>query len=94
MVLNIEFKFPIPRFPSSDHATRTVGVFSSSNFINDPQGRHDNYVEVWTAPSNIGEGEERDGWRDKQRCLAISSQMALAIPMAVNRRNVEKLSKL
>lgn len=90
MVLNIEFKFPIPR-GSSDHATRTVGIYSSGKFMNDPQGRHSMYVEVWTAPCNLGEGEVADGWRDKQVCLATSTQMALAIPMEVNQTREAKL---
>jgi len=61
-----------------------VGLYSSGRFLNDPQGRHDAYVEVWTAPCNIGEGEMVRGWRDEQVCLAVSTQMALTIPMEVN----------
>lgn len=49
-----------------------------------PQGRHDAYVEVWTAPTNIGEGEIMEGWRDEQVCLATATQMALIIPIEVN----------
>lgn len=94
MTLTIEFKFPIPS-PSSDHAARTVGIYSSARFMNDPQGRHDVSLELWTAPSGIGEGRETVGWRDKQVCLAISTQMALTIPMEVNeergRKNTSKL---
>jgi hypothetical protein len=48
--------------------------------MNHPQGRHEGYAEVWTAPTNIGEGKPIDGWRDKQVCLAIATQMALAMP--------------
>jgi len=44
-------------------------------------------VEVWTAPSNIGEGEIGEGWRDKQVCLASATQMAITMPMALARRN-------
>lgn len=54
--------------------------------MNAPQGRHDAYVEIWTAPSNIGEGKEVDGWREEQVCLAISTQMALVVSMDVNAR--------
>ncbi|KAF9444333.1 hypothetical protein P691DRAFT_712009 [Macrolepiota fuliginosa MF-IS2] len=79
VTLSIEFKAPIPP-PSEYHASRTVGVYSNGKFMHHPQGRHDAYVEIWTAPTNIGEGEPLDGWRDKQVCLAISTQMALAIP--------------
>jgi len=85
MTLTIEFKFPIP-LPSSDHAARTVGIYSSARFMNDPQGRHDVSLEIWTAPCDIGEGQETVGWRDKQVCLAISTQMALTVPMEVNEK--------
>lgn len=84
--MTLEFKFPVPKPSSVDHSSRTVAIFSSGKFINDPQGRHDTYVEVWTAPSDIGEGTEKEDWRDTQRCLAVSTQMALMLPMSVNRK--------
>ncbi|CAL1706694.1 unnamed protein product [Somion occarium] len=90
MVMTIEFKFPIPKPSSPDHSPRTVAVYSSGRFINDPQARHDTYIEIWTAPSNIGEGSEQGDWREKQRCLAVSTQMALLVPMEVNKRRGEK----
>ncbi|KAJ6508314.1 thioesterase-like superfamily-domain-containing protein [Mycena sanguinolenta] len=83
MSLSIEFKAPIPP-PSARHAARTVGLYSTGTFWGEPQGRHDAYVEVWTAPANIGEGGERTGWRDEQFCLATATQMALMLPMEVN----------
>lgn len=79
VTLSIEFKAPIPK-PSEFHASRTVGLYSTGKFIGHPQGRHEAYVEAWTAPTNIGEGKPVDGWRDKQICLAVSTQMSLAIP--------------
>lgn len=89
MTLAVEFKSPIPA-PSDIHASRTVGLYSSGRFLNDPQGRHDVYVEVWTAPCNLGEGKEVEGWRDNQVCLAVSTQMALTIPMEVNQERGRK----
>ncbi|KAF8214992.1 thioesterase-like superfamily-domain-containing protein [Mycena galopus ATCC 62051] len=83
MSLSIEFKAPIPP-PSERHSARTVGLYSTGTFLGEPQGRHDAYVEIWTAPSNLGEGMEKDGWRDDQFCLATATQMALTVPMAVN----------
>lgn len=83
MVITLEFKFPIPP-PSKDHASRTVGMFWRGNFVNDPQGRHETYVELWSAPSDVGEGFEVDGWRDNQVCLAVANQMSLSLPMEVN----------
>ncbi|KAJ7256823.1 thioesterase-like superfamily-domain-containing protein [Mycena haematopus] len=83
MTLSIEFKAPIPP-PSQRHSARTVGLYSTGTFWGEPQGRHDAYVEIWTAPSNLGEGTEQDGWRDNQFCLATATQMALTLPMEVN----------
>ena len=92
--MTLEFKFPIPIPSSKDHSPRTVAIWSSSKFMNDPQGRHDSYVEVWTAPSNIGEGIEGDNWKEGQRCLAVSTQMALLIPMEVNQKLGGRTAKL
>jgi hypothetical protein len=86
MTLSMEFKNKIPP-PSSLHADRTVGLYCCNRFMN--AGRHDAYVEVWTAPSNIGEGRHTDNWRDNQVCLATATQMALTLPMQVN----DKLGK-
>ena len=85
MTLSIEFKNKIPPSSSFLHADRTVGLYSYGRFMTAPQGRHDAYVEVWTAPSNIGEGsDDVDNWRDNQVCLATATQMALTLPMQVN----------
>ncbi|KAJ6585390.1 thioesterase-like superfamily-domain-containing protein [Mycena capillaripes] len=83
MTLSIEFQAPIPP-PSARHSTRTVGLYSTGTFWGEPQGRHDSYLEVWTAPTNLGQGAEVDGWRDDQFCLATATQMALTLPMEVN----------
>jgi hypothetical protein len=85
MTLSLEFKWPIPVPEVGKFADRTVGLYTSGTFISDPQARHEMYVEVWSAPTNIGEGEEVEGWRDNQRCLATLTQMALTVPMEVNR---------
>jgi hypothetical protein len=84
MTLSIEFQAPIPPAGSMRHAARTVGLYSSGTFWGEPQGRHDAYLEVWTAPANLGEGKEVEGWRDEQFCLATATQMALTLPMEVN----------
>ncbi|KAJ7359588.1 hypothetical protein DFH08DRAFT_952703 [Mycena albidolilacea] len=83
MTLSIEFKAPIPP-PSARHAARTVGLYSTGTFWGAPQGRHDAYVEIWTAPSELGEGKERGGWREERFCLVTATQMALSLPMEVN----------
>ncbi|KAJ7290241.1 thioesterase-like superfamily-domain-containing protein [Mycena rebaudengoi] len=74
--MSLEFKTPIPP-PSATHSARTVGVYVISGFMSDPQGRHDTYIEIWTAPSSIGEDVEVTGWRESQVCLGIATQMQL-----------------
>ncbi|KAG6917054.1 hypothetical protein DXG01_004026 [Tephrocybe rancida] len=91
IALAVEFKAPIPQ-PSPAHAKRTVGLYSSGKFLND--GRHDAYVEVWTAPCDIGEGREVTGWREKQVCVAIATQMASITPMEINMKRGESEVKL
>ncbi|KAF8630933.1 hypothetical protein AX17_005290 [Amanita inopinata Kibby_2008] len=93
MVLSFEFKHPIP-WPSITHADRTVGIYSVGRFLNDPDHRHDTYVEIWSAPSNIGEGADTGDWRDKQVCLATATQMALAMPFEVNEAKAKKDAKI
>ncbi|KAI0313597.1 thioesterase-like superfamily-domain-containing protein [Amylostereum chailletii] len=79
VVLSIEFKAPIPR----EAAKHTVGTFLNARFIQDPKGRHDLNVELWTAPSDIGDQEStvKDGWREEQKCLLIARHMTLIVPM-------------
>ncbi|KAI0072516.1 hypothetical protein K474DRAFT_1667757 [Panus rudis PR-1116 ss-1] len=90
MVMTIEFKFPIPPPSNPDHDPRTVAIYSSGRFMNDPQARHDTYVEVWTAPPSSGNGPLKENWREGQRCLAVSTQMALLVPMEINRKKGQK----
>lgn len=85
MTLSIEFLNKIPT-PSSRHSGRTVGIYSRGTFVTPPQGRHDTYCEIWTAPSNIGEGVLVGDWRDDQFCIAIATQMALVVPMELNEK--------
>jgi len=93
MTLAMEFKAPIPQ-PSPLRAKRTVGLYSSGKFMNHPQGRHDIYVEVWTAPSEIGKGMPTEGWRDNQVCLAVATQMALTMSAEANERVARSETKL
>lgn len=88
--MTIEFK---ARIPSSDnYSLCTVGLYSESRFQNDPEGRHNARMEVWTAPSQIGRGEIAEGWRDDQYCIAIADQMALMLPLEVNIRQGTKVA--
>ncbi|KAJ7843272.1 hypothetical protein B0H13DRAFT_2364821 [Mycena leptocephala] len=81
LVLNIEFKAPIP--DASEFSRRSVGLYSEGTFIR--EGIHDGRVEIWTAPSGIGEGVAVPGWRERQICLAVASQVTLAVPLGSKR---------
>jgi len=85
VTMSIEFKSPIPQ------GTRTIGVFGSGCFIGDPQGRHELYTEVWTAPAGITDKDVQlaDEWRGGQRCLASAHQMALVIQTGASHQNAE-----
>lgn len=86
--MTVEFK---ARIPSSDsYSARTVGLYSESRFLNDPEARHNQRVEVWTAPSEIGRGHVGNKWRDHQYCIAVADQMALMLPVEVNMREGTK----
>lgn len=88
IAMTLEFKFPLPKPTDPHRSQRTVAIFTQSKFVNEPNARHDSTVELWTAPSNVGDGAipADDGWKEHQRCLAVSTQMALVIPAAVNRK--------
>jgi hypothetical protein len=91
MVMAIDFKFKIPQ-SSDTYAKRTVGLFAYGSFMQD--GRHDNSVEVWTAPCELGQKDAKldKDWRKDQFCLAVSTQMALTLPISVNeKRRAAKL---
>ncbi|KAI0317609.1 thioesterase-like superfamily-domain-containing protein, partial [Amylostereum chailletii] len=79
VTLSVEFKAPISR--GAAVGKRTVGVTMGTRFVQDPQGRHDLNVELWTVPVDIGEGEVKEGWREEQRCLAIARHMTLTVPV-------------
>ncbi|KAK2459701.1 hypothetical protein APHAL10511_008346 [Amanita phalloides] len=84
MVLSLEFKSPT--VPSTD---RTVGIYTIGRFIGDPLHRHDVQVEIWSAPSNIGEGTDSGGWRSKAVCLATVTQMVVMLPLERAKRDTK-----
>jgi len=93
LTLSLEFKVKLSCLPHyiSPH---TFGIFSTGRFIH--QGRHDLRSEVWTAPSTIGEkgvlSPDDEEWRDKMFCVAVSNQVALTVPIDVNRRKASTQS--
>lgn len=87
-MMTLEFKFPIPKLSDPNTAKRTVAVFSQGKFINNPGARHDIGLEVWTAPPDGDDATlpVSDDWKEHQRCLAVSTQMAVVVPVAVNHK--------
>ncbi|QRV77930.1 thioesterase family protein [Ceratobasidium sp. AG-Ba] len=96
MVMTLEFKRQLPPRGAPGVSNRTLGVYSKGSFLE--HGRHDIYGEVWSSPSNIGEGDGRDAsdesWRRDMRCVAVTGQMALSVPLAINKSKGEKKAKL
>lgn len=84
LVLSLEYKAKIPHDPA--FSQRTVGLYSYNGFLH--EGKQDVYVEVWTSPSEIGQGIEESDWREKQVCLAIAHQMAVTVPLSVSAQQV------
>ncbi|KAI0264004.1 hypothetical protein BC834DRAFT_971059 [Gloeopeniophorella convolvens] len=87
IVLTLEFKARLPE----GAAQRTVGVFSSGRFLDEPSGRHNCDIEVWSAPAELEEdpasgADAPEDWREKSRCLLVAHQMALTVQMEVNQR--------
>ncbi|KAG8792178.1 hypothetical protein FRC12_006890 [Ceratobasidium sp. 428] len=96
MVMTLEFKRQLPTRENSGVSRRTMGVYSKGSFLE--HGRHDIYGEVWSAPGDIGESDARNGgdesWRRDMRCVAVTGQMALSVPLAINKSKGEKKAKL
>ncbi|QRV92740.1 thioesterase family protein [Ceratobasidium sp. AG-Ba] len=96
MVMTLEFKRQLPPQDTPGVSNRTLGVYSKGSFLE--HGRHDIYGEVWSSPGNIGEGDGRDAgdesWKRDMRCVAVTGQMALSVPLAINKSKGEKKAKL
>ncbi|ORY87503.1 thioesterase-like superfamily-domain-containing protein [Leucosporidium creatinivorum] len=77
--LSLQFHCRLPLPPSSPYlaSPRTVGCYSHGSVIQ--QGRHEQLVEVWSAPGPIGEGEVQDEWRKRCVPLLTSTQIALSV---------------
>ena len=75
MTMSIEFKAPMRHIDMKN----AIGIYSCGSFLQDPLGRYNSYVEVWTAPPENVDPKDMS-WREKQRCIAISNQTALSLP--------------
>ncbi|THH05038.1 hypothetical protein EW145_g5089 [Phellinidium pouzarii] len=70
VVLTVEFRSRIP----AGYSPRTLGLYSSARFMS--AGRHD----AVSSPAKLEHRAIDEDWREKQVCLAVSTQMALTIP--------------
>ncbi|GAA94636.1 uncharacterized protein L969DRAFT_17441 [Mixia osmundae IAM 14324] len=86
MTIAIQYMTRIDPASLDRFSSDSVGLWSGTRFVH--KGAHEADVEVWTAPSRarIGQGEAQSGWRDRQRILAVSRQMALVVPADLNKR--------
>lgn len=76
--MTIEFKAPFSLLEDNAYSSNTVGIYTLGRFIQEPNGRHDTYVEIWTCPSE--KSNASPDWRVRQRCLAVTHQTAVCIP--------------
>ncbi|KAI5480212.1 hypothetical protein MNV49_001540 [Pseudohyphozyma bogoriensis] len=78
MTLQFHCALPLPPESPYSFAPNTVGCFSTGKQIH--EGRHEQIVEVWSAPGPIGGEENKDPeWRKKSALLVTATQIALSV---------------
>lgn len=50
--LSLLYRLPTSAEASTGFSNRTIGLYSQARFLSGPSGRHDAYVELWTAPES------------------------------------------
>lgn len=82
--MTIEFKAPLSVILNDDYSSNTFGLYTLGRFMQEPMGRHETYMEVWSSPK-IGDESNavNSDWREKQRVLAVATHTALSIPIAL-----------
>ena len=93
MTWSVTFYGKIPP-RSEDRSDRTTGMYTHATSMVDPDGRQLLVTEWWTAPGDVGQGKVEEGWREKQVCLASSEQVAIVVPLEVEQKKTQRLSKL
>ncbi|KAL5536530.1 hypothetical protein ACEPAF_352 [Sanghuangporus sanghuang] len=89
LTMTIEFKAPITL---ESHAEKTFGLYAVGRFFQEPLGRHETIIEVWTSPKHeAGKGSDfgNKAWRENQRCLVIATQTALCIPFDAQLKSMQ-----
>ncbi|KAK4057320.1 hypothetical protein OIO90_001817 [Microbotryomycetes sp. JL221] len=79
LAMSVQFHARLPVTAPYLSSEKTIGCYGRGGPLVS-EGRHEQLVEVWTAPGPIGKGEVQDQW--KRRCLplATSTQLALTVP--------------
>ncbi|KAG0140588.1 hypothetical protein CROQUDRAFT_52999 [Cronartium quercuum f. sp. fusiforme G11] len=78
LVFSVRFLAPPTVTEQQNFSRRRTGLHLTSKF-NEPNGVHDDVLEVWTCP-NEDQSPNDFGWRHKQRCLAVGTQLATTVP--------------
>ncbi|KAH9810829.1 thioesterase-like superfamily-domain-containing protein [Melampsora americana] len=78
LVYSVRFLTPPDPNEIQEFSLRSTGLYFTSKF-NEPDGVHDAVVEVWTSPREDQLASDV-GWRHKQRCLAVGTQLAATVP--------------
>ncbi|KAG8902925.1 hypothetical protein FRB99_003951 [Tulasnella sp. 403] len=87
LTFSLEFKCKLPGLES--FAPTTLGAFGWKRHLQN--GRWNDSFELWTAPCGIGEKQKVDEkWREKMVCVAVGSQVALAVAPERNSRHSKK----
>ncbi|EGG09102.1 uncharacterized protein MELLADRAFT_104392 [Melampsora larici-populina 98AG31] len=78
LVYSVRFLTPPNPNEIQEFSVRRTGLYFTSKF-NEADGVHDAVVEVWTSPREDKLASDV-GWRHKQRCLAVGTQLAATVP--------------
>jgi hypothetical protein len=90
LALSMQFHAPLPLPEAYPSAPRTVGCFTAGERKPILSGRHEQVVEVWSAPGPIGKGQIELDWRKRSMLLASSTQIALSVGIDTMKTGVEK----
>ena len=78
---------------SEDRSGTTTGLYARADSVVDPDSRQVLVTEWWGSPSNPGEGEVKEGWREKQVRMALSERVTRIIPPDAERKRTQTQPK-
>ena len=74
---------------SKDRSDTTTGLYTHAKSAVDQDSRQVLVTEWWGSPSSPGEGKVKEGWREKQVCMASSERVTRIIPPDVERKRTQ-----